>query len=109
MRDHKMQPSRPHKMRGHGRERLGLKACSPRMRAVTGEGRIFLKCENLLKNLTLIAIDRKVRFFDRFYDRFFSCIGWVLVISNSSNLRDSISIFQMFQKRLNWEGRTWLK
>ena len=31
--DHKMQPSRPHKMRGHGRERLGLKACSPRMRA----------------------------------------------------------------------------
>ena len=36
--DHKMQPSHPHKMRGHGRERLGLKACSPRIRAVMGEG-----------------------------------------------------------------------
>ena len=34
---HKMQPSRPHKMRGHGRKRLGLKACSPRIRAVAGE------------------------------------------------------------------------
>jgi hypothetical protein len=36
---HKMQPSRPHKMRGHGRERLGLKACSPRIRAVTARGK----------------------------------------------------------------------
>jgi hypothetical protein len=34
---HRMQPSRPHKMRGHGRKRLGLKACSPRIRAVAGE------------------------------------------------------------------------
>ena len=37
-RGHKMRSPHPHKMRGHGRERLGLKACSPRMRAVTGEG-----------------------------------------------------------------------
>ena len=38
-RSHIMRSPHPHKMRGHGRERLGLKACSPRMRAVTGEGR----------------------------------------------------------------------
>ena len=31
----KMRLSRPRKMRGHGREQLGLKVCSPRMRADT--------------------------------------------------------------------------